>query len=132
MDKEALSFCHSCGKYFCSDCLTEGKEYYYCDNPECQKQLLLENEEEIIVLPEGGRDEKNFVKFYTEMNQGDSAIFRSLLDDSGIDYYCSSGTFFDAPVEFYICAEQIPLVEEILKNFEISSFYYSTKNNISE
>ncbi len=33
--KQALSFCHNCGKYYCSDCLNEGKEYYYCNSKEC-------------------------------------------------------------------------------------------------
>ncbi len=36
-DKRALSFCHSCGKYFCGACLTEGIEYYYCRNSSCQQ-----------------------------------------------------------------------------------------------
>jgi hypothetical protein len=132
MDKEALSFCHNCGKFFCRECLSEGKEYYYCYKDECQRQLHLENEVDIINLPYENREEKDFVKFYTEMNQADAALFKSILDDSNIDYYCSSGTFFDAPVEFYICADQIPEVEEILKNFHINSFYYSTKNDLTE
>ena len=35
--KEALSICHSCGKDYCESCLDEGKEFYYCKNPECQE-----------------------------------------------------------------------------------------------
>jgi len=42
-NKKALSLCHSCGEYFCSDCLTEGKEYYYCKNNECAKQLTFDS-----------------------------------------------------------------------------------------
>lgn len=34
-DKQAISFCHNCGKYFCYECLNEGKEYYYCNSEEC-------------------------------------------------------------------------------------------------
>jgi len=41
-DKKAFSICHGCGKDFCESCLDEGKEYYYCKNPECQE--LLKNE----------------------------------------------------------------------------------------
>jgi hypothetical protein len=132
MDKEAFSFCHNCGKHFCKDCLTEGKEYYFCRNADCQKQLVLENVIEPGNTPAERGDEKEFIKFYTEMNQMDAAVFKSLLDDAAIDYYCSSGTFFDAPVEFYICAEQFHEVEDILKNFKINSFYYSTKNDLTE
>ncbi len=41
-DKKAFSICHGCGKDYCKECLDEGKEYYYCKNPECQKLLLEE------------------------------------------------------------------------------------------
>jgi len=38
-NKDALSVCHACGSHFCSDCLTAGAEYYYCDNAQCQAAL---------------------------------------------------------------------------------------------
>jgi len=41
-DQSALNFCNSCKEYFCSDCLSEGSDYYYCNNDECQKQLNIE------------------------------------------------------------------------------------------
>lgn len=41
-EKEALSFCHSCGKYFCNECLVEGNEYYYCNSEKCQEELKKE------------------------------------------------------------------------------------------
>ena len=37
--RQALSFCHSCGRYFCSDCLVESDESYYCRDESCQKKL---------------------------------------------------------------------------------------------
>lgn len=40
--KDALSFCHNCKTYYCEECLTEGKEFYYCKKPECQKMLQKE------------------------------------------------------------------------------------------
>lgn len=46
-EKEALSFCHSCGKYFCGYCLTEGKEYYYCNSEICQAEFKKEIENSI-------------------------------------------------------------------------------------
>ena len=36
-EKQALSLCHNCSNYFCSDCLVEGSEYYYCKSPDCIK-----------------------------------------------------------------------------------------------
>ena len=41
-EKEALSICHGCGKEYCETCLDEGKEFYYCKNPECQELLKKE------------------------------------------------------------------------------------------
>lgn len=41
-DREALSLCHSCGSYYCADCLTEGIEYYYCQLEPCQLTLQKE------------------------------------------------------------------------------------------
>ena len=35
-EKESQSFCHSCGRHFCSECLTSSAEYYYCKDSSCQ------------------------------------------------------------------------------------------------
>jgi hypothetical protein len=42
-NKIALSLCHSCGAYYCSDCLNEGLEYYYCTKGECNNIFLSES-----------------------------------------------------------------------------------------
>jgi hypothetical protein len=34
-DRESYSVCHNCVKPNCQDCLTEGGEYYFCENPDC-------------------------------------------------------------------------------------------------
>lgn len=47
--KEAISFCHNCGNYYCKDCLNEGKEFYYCNNEECYKKYVEEAEPEVAV-----------------------------------------------------------------------------------
>lgn len=41
-EKKAFSICHGCGKDYCEECLEEGREYYYCRRPECQKLRLQE------------------------------------------------------------------------------------------
>jgi len=55
IDREALSFCHNCGEYYCEACLAEGKEYYYCGKPECQialkKEILREGVPENVICP---------------------------------------------------------------------------------
>lgn len=50
-EREALSICHGCGKDYCGSCLDEGKEFYYCKNPECQELLKKE-------MPAGKLSEK--------------------------------------------------------------------------
>lgn len=40
--KIATSFCHNCKEYYCSDCLNEGTEYYYCNKKECYEQYLIQ------------------------------------------------------------------------------------------
>lgn len=49
-DKKAVSVCHHCGKDYCGECLTEGREYYYCFSPECREAL--EKEIHPVKLPE--------------------------------------------------------------------------------
>ncbi len=41
--RKALSICHNCGRRYCESCLDEGKEFYYCKDPACQKALLAES-----------------------------------------------------------------------------------------
>lgn len=48
-EKQALSLCHSCKKYYCEDCLTAGNKYYYCKNNKCQSLL---NEEKARINQE--------------------------------------------------------------------------------
>ena len=38
-ERKALSFCHSCGNYYCKDCLIEGPEYYYCKSKLCRAKM---------------------------------------------------------------------------------------------
>jgi uncharacterized protein YbaR (Trm112 family) len=72
-DKKAFSVCRNCKKDYCEDCLEEGKEYYYCKNPDCQKFLIEEQSKselpEVVVCPnckselELSEDEKASKKF---------------------------------------------------------------------
>ncbi len=38
-DIKASGTCHSCGKSFCEECLTEGIENHYCSSAECQARM---------------------------------------------------------------------------------------------
>ena len=37
---KAVGTCHSCGKPFCVDCLSEGLENLYCSTAECQARMV--------------------------------------------------------------------------------------------
>jgi hypothetical protein len=50
-ERKAFSVCHSCGKYFCEECLTAGAAYYYCKSSVCQKKLEEENLRKRIICP---------------------------------------------------------------------------------
>lgn len=42
-ERNSLAPCHSCGRYFCQECLIDGKEYYYCREEQCQLVMNQEN-----------------------------------------------------------------------------------------
>ncbi len=44
--------CHGCGKYYCKSCLTEEGEYYFCNEPACQKLLQLEKSKQLLIPSE--------------------------------------------------------------------------------
>jgi len=46
-DRNALSFCHSCGQFFCAECLTEGKQYYFCKDKKCLEALCKETTDKL-------------------------------------------------------------------------------------
>ena len=48
-DSEAEYVCHGCGKYYCKSCLTEEGDYYFCDEPACQKLLQAERNKELLL-----------------------------------------------------------------------------------
>ncbi len=43
-ERKSLAPCHSCGRHFCEECLTEGEEYYYCREEHCQTLKVQETE----------------------------------------------------------------------------------------
>ena len=49
--KEAFASCHNCGRPYCTDCLDEGGEYYYCKSAPCQEMLHKEILPEKITCP---------------------------------------------------------------------------------
>jgi len=38
-ERKSFSLCNSCKRHFCSECLTEGGEFYFCNDPACQLEL---------------------------------------------------------------------------------------------
>jgi hypothetical protein len=58
--RQALSFCHSCGRYFCSDCLVESEEFYYCRDETCQN----EQRQEKVRIPSEPDEQAGNVSFF--------------------------------------------------------------------
>jgi hypothetical protein len=54
-NKESIAPCHSCGKYFCADCLNVGEEYYYCNQENC-RQFLNSEKKRTNQFEEGKHD----------------------------------------------------------------------------
>ena len=52
--------CHVCGKYYCFNCLTEGKLYYYCSNKECQESAQEDMLEQTGSRCDSVMDEKEY------------------------------------------------------------------------
>ncbi len=131
-DKPALSFCHNCGKFFCRECLTEGKEFYYCSSPDCRNALLKEKDEG--TKESGGNFvpaiESEYTRLNYSFNKMDAGVFASILDNAEIDYYSTMNYFIEMPVEFYIVNERIKEAEEIASKMDLNSLPYSTKGDI--
>jgi len=66
--REALSLCHSCGRYFCSDCLVESEEFYYCKDETCQNEL---RQEKVRIPSEQGEqaDKASFFKMVAKLHR---------------------------------------------------------------
>lgn len=132
LDREALSFCHNCGKFFCRECLTEGKEYYYCSAPECRAILIREKEEEIVSPENCGNivHENDYTKIDFNFNKMDAGVFASLLDNADIDYYSTMNYFPEMPVEFYIRNDRFIEAGEIASRMNLNALPFSTKNDL--
>lgn len=56
-ERKSFNICHKCGKYYCKECLNEGKEYYYCNEPSCYEKF----KEEIENIPK--KEIKTYASF---------------------------------------------------------------------
>jgi len=171
---EALSICHNCGQHFCADCLSEGKEYYYCQAPECQTALNKElnpasipgeitcpsckavvqlNKDELLkhlfrcpecdslinVSIKGPEiiEDREYVEILSSLNQPDIAVLHSVLDDAGLDYYITGQNFLSVrpllePARVFVASDQVEQAKELLKDFEVHLFGFSTQKEVDE
>ncbi len=95
-DKPAQSFCNNCKNYFCSDCLNEGNEYYYCNNQPCYEKY---KEELQNIVPKK-------LKIYSGFTYRAAAI----VIDSFILFVANSIIF----IPFYLMGTQINPVDVII------------------
>lgn len=89
-----------------------------------------------IVLLDGKPEplpDKNYVQLLSSLNQGDIAIIKSMLDDAEVDYYLTGENFLGVrpllePAVFYVNEKDFELAKDILKDFELHLFGFSTNN----
>jgi hypothetical protein len=129
---EALSICHNCGKHFCAECLSEGKEYYYCKAPECQLALNKElNPDSIpgeVICPEC----KAVVRLNSE--EMSKHLFRCPECESLINILVNGPEIINDPdfVELFSTRSQpdISLIHSILDDSGLD-FYITGENLLS-
>jgi len=126
-DKEAYNICHSCGKSFCKECLTEGVQYYYCQNEECQKEFEKELIPEKIVCPECSHD------IQLTLNERIERKFHCPNCEATIDYnldeYKVTETEEFVEALSTLNLGDVALIKSILDDNEID--YYTTDENFS-
>ncbi len=99
--------------------------------PECDSFIVLLNGKPEVLA------DKNYVQLLSSINQGDIAIIKSMLDDAEVDYYATGENFLSVrpllePVIFYVNELNLELAKEILKDFELHLFGFSTNNETEE
>lgn len=72
-DLTASDRCRSCGKHFCKDCLSEGTEYSYCANTQCQARMI---KDEALIEERNRHVEGHFEQIAKTF---DVKVFRILL-----------------------------------------------------
>jgi uncharacterized protein YbaR (Trm112 family) len=77
-------------------------------------------------------DREYYVELTASLNQGDIAVFKSLLANANIDYYIFGENFLGAdpliqPARFYVNEKQLEEAKELLKDFDIH--VWGTSNN---
>jgi hypothetical protein len=80
---KAVSVCHSCLLQYCRDCLTEGKTYYYCDQPACQASME-ENGDELSNPISSPGDSSKLVTVAKYCYPYEADLAKSRLEAEGI------------------------------------------------
>jgi hypothetical protein len=68
--------CHSCGRYFCSECLIEGEEFYYCRDETCQNELRQER----AGIPSEPEEEASNRSFFKKVSMLGTWVWPSITD----------------------------------------------------
>ncbi|MFH1197874.1 MAG: hypothetical protein V1720_19390 [bacterium] len=87
--------------------------------PECEGMI------DFSVDPPAIIEDITCVELCTSLNQGDIALIKSILDDSGIYYYTSGENFLSMSpllesVRFFVDQTQVEDAKELLKDFELN------------
>jgi hypothetical protein len=81
-DRDAMSTCRNCKQPFCSECLVEGQEYYYCAQPDCQNAMNELHDE--LIVPDAAPPPAKLVTIARYSWPYEAELAKSHLEAAGI------------------------------------------------
>jgi uncharacterized protein YbaR (Trm112 family) len=96
--------------------------------PECELAIdFASNPPKII-------EDENYQEILQTLNQGDISVIKSILEDGNIDYFTLGENFLGVrpllePVRLFVNEDQIEQAKELLQDFELKIFGFSTRQD---
>ena len=118
--------CPSCGNEL--ELSDEERETKKIHCPECETFI------DFTVNPPKVLDVQNYTFLLSSLNQGDIGLIKSILDDNEIDYYVNGENFLSVrpllePAQFFVNENQFEEAKNLLKDFDLKIFGFSTRNS---
>lgn len=118
---------------FCPKCRAEYKEGVK-ECGQCEVSLVAVLPEKAKQAPRGEQRDLDFVSVVRTFNPQDIAIIRSILDDSGIEYYIQGENGIAVrplvdPANVLVVKEQADDAAELLKDLDLSFYLFKPEHH---
>jgi hypothetical protein len=118
---------------FCPKCKAEYKEGVK-ECGQCEAPLVAVLPEKAKQAPRGEQRDLDFVSVVRTFNPQDIAIIRSILDDSGIEYYIQGENGIAVrplvdPANVLVVKEQAGDATELLKDLDLSFYLFKPEHH---